>query len=97
MLPTADTPPRAARLEARIAPELYALLKRAAAIQGRSLSDFVVAVASEAARKAVEEGEIIRLSAEDQQRFAAALLDPPEPTPALRRAAARHRALIQGP
>jgi hypothetical protein len=41
------------------------------------------------------EAQIIRLSAEDQRVFAEAILNPPEPTPALRRAARRHRELIQ--
>lgn len=41
------------------------------------------------------EAQIIRLSAEDQRVFAEAILNPPEPTPALRRAARRHRELTQ--
>jgi uncharacterized protein (DUF1778 family) len=41
------------------------------------------------------EVEIIRLSAEDQRAFAVAILNPPEPTPALRRAFRRHRELIK--
>ena len=38
---------RTARIEARIAPEALAIVKRAAEIQGRSVSDFVVAAAQE--------------------------------------------------
>jgi uncharacterized protein (DUF1778 family) len=85
-----------ARLEARLPADVHALLKRAAEIQGRTLTDFVVSAAREAACRTIEETEIVRLSVEDQQRFAAALLDPPEPTPAMRRAARRHRDLIGG-
>ena len=33
-----------------------------------------------------DENRLIRLSAEDQRRFVALLLNPPEPVPALRRA-----------
>ena len=44
---------RTARLEARIAPEALAVVRRAAEIQGRSVSDFVVAAAQEAAQKTV--------------------------------------------
>ena len=40
-----------ARLEARIAPEALAVVRRAAEIQGRSVSDFVVAATQEAAQK----------------------------------------------
>src|ERR1700692_3912997 len=46
---------RSARIEARIAPEALALVKRAAEIQGRSLSDFVVAAVQHAARRTIEE------------------------------------------
>lgn len=44
-----STPPTTARLEARITPEVHALLKRAAELQGRTLTDFVVSAAQEAA------------------------------------------------
>lgn len=85
---------RTARLEARITREALAVVRRAAEIQGRSVSDFVVAAAQEAAEKAVTEIEVIRLSRAAQERFAALLLHPPAPTPALKKAFARHRALI---
>ena len=85
---------RASRLEARISPEALALVRRAAQIQGRSISDFVVSAAQEAARQAIEEAHVLRLAVEDQEALAAALLDPPEPNDALRRAAAAHRRLI---
>lgn len=83
-----------ARLEARISPELHALLKRAAEIQGRTVSGFVTAVAEDAAKRAIEEAEVVRLSLADQKCFAEALLSPPEPTAALERAYARRRELL---
>jgi uncharacterized protein (DUF1778 family) len=86
---------RTARIEARIAPDALAIVKRAAEIQGRSISDFVVAAAEEAANRTIEQTQIIRLSIEDQRAFAAAIINPPEPTPALRRAFRRHRELIK--
>jgi len=89
-------PTRTARIEARIAPDALAVVKRAAELQGRSVSDFVVAAAQEAAHRTIEETEIIRVSVEDQRRLAEALLDPPAPTPALMRAAEHHRRLTQG-
>ncbi len=88
-----DTP-LTARLEARLPPEVMARLKRAAEIQGRTLTDFVVAAADEAACRTIEQTEIIRLSAEDQRQIAEAILNPPEPAPALRRAAKRYRELF---
>jgi len=55
-------PTRTARIEARISPDALAIVKRAAEIQGRSVSGFVVAAAQEAAHRTIEETEIIRLS-----------------------------------
>jgi len=86
--------PRSARLEARIAPDMLDIVKRAAEIQGRSVSDFVVSAAQAAAQRTIEDAEIIRLSVEDQRRFAEAILNPPEPAPALIRAFAKHRELF---
>jgi uncharacterized protein (DUF1778 family) len=86
---------RSARLEARLPPQVHAAIKRAATLQGRSVTDFVVAAAQDAAHRAIAETELIRLSLEDQRRFAEALLSPPKPSPALRRAFKRHRALVQ--
>ncbi|QVL48992.1 MAG: DUF1778 domain-containing protein [Thiocapsa sp.] len=83
-----------ARLEARISTELHAMLKRAAEIQGRTMTDFVVSAVQEAAQRAIEQAEVIRLSQADSQRFAEALLSPPPPTPSLERAFERRRRLV---
>lgn len=85
---------RTARIEARIAPEALAVVRRAAEIQGRSISDFVVAAAQDAANRTIEETHLIRLSVEDQKRFAELLLNPPPPTPAMKRAKKAHARLI---
>jgi uncharacterized protein (DUF1778 family) len=87
---------RTARLEVRISPEVLAIVKRAAELQGRSISDFVVAAAQEIAHRTIEETNVIRLSLEDQRRFVDLLLNPPAPAPALQRAAKAHTKLIQG-
>lgn len=65
-----------ARLEARITPELRDMLKRAAELQGRSMTDFVISAVQEAAAKAIEQTTTIRLSMEDERRFAEALIHP---------------------
>ncbi len=90
----AKTTTRTTRLEARIAPEALMIVKRAAEIQGRSVSDFVVAAAQEAARRAIEEAQIIHLSVDDQTACTEVILNPPAPTAALMRAAQAHRDLI---
>jgi uncharacterized protein (DUF1778 family) len=86
---------RTARIEARIAPETLLVVKRAAELQGRSVSDFVVAAAQAEAHRMIEATQIIRLSVEDQRAFAEAILNPPLPNHALQRAAAAHRSLIK--
>ena len=83
-----------ARLEARLPNEVLSRLKRAAEIQGRTLTDFVVAAADEAACRAIEQTEIIRLSIEDQRQILKALSAPPKPNAALRRAFKRRRQLL---
>lgn len=84
-----------ARLEARISTDLHAMLKRAAELQGRTMTDFVVDAVQDAAQRAIEQAEIIRLSRADQECFAQALLSPSQPVPALKRAFARRRKLLQ--
>lgn len=86
---------RTARLEARIAPDTLEIVKRAAELEGRSVSDFVVAAAQEAARRTIADTHLIRLSLEDQRAFADAILEPPAPNDAMRRAAAAHRIRIK--
>lgn len=83
------------RLETRISLQALEIVKRAAEIQGRSVSDFVVAAAQAAARKTIEKTNIIRLSLEDQQRVWNAIINPPEPNEALRKAAATYKRLVR--
>jgi uncharacterized protein (DUF1778 family) len=85
---------RSTRLEARLSPETLALVKRAAEIEGRSVSDFVVAAAWQAAQRTIAETHVLRLALADQRALAAALGTPPKPAPALRRARTAHRRLI---
>lgn len=87
---TKHTDTTTARLEARLPVSVYAMLKRAAELKGRTLSDFVISAAHDAARQAIEEEGINRLSAEDQLRFAEALINPPAPNDALKRAMRLH-------
>ena len=86
---------RTARIEARIAPDVLAAVKRAAEIEGRSVSDFVVDAARQAAERTIEGAQIIRLSLADQARVAALLAAPPAPSAGLDRAMDAHRKLIQ--
>lgn len=82
---------RAARLEARISVKQKAVLQRAAALSGRTLSEFVVASAQDAASRVIQEHETIRLSRVEQIAFVSALLKPPAANARLRQAAAAYR------
>jgi uncharacterized protein (DUF1778 family) len=82
-------------LEARISTDLHAMLKRAAELQGRTMTDFVVAAVQEAAQRAIEQAEVICLSLADQECFAQALLSAPPPAPALERAFTHRRKLLR--
>ena len=82
-----------ARVEVRTTPAVQDKIKRAAEIQGRTITDFVISAAESAAQKAIEDAYVIRLSIEDQNAFTDALLSPPKPSEALSRAFARHSEL----
>jgi uncharacterized protein (DUF1778 family) len=92
-MPTSEST-RTARVEARIAPDALAVVRRAAELQGRSISDFLVAAALKDAHQTIEDAQIIRLSVDDQQRFADLLLNPSPLAPAMRRALKARKRLI---
>jgi len=88
--PSGPARSRAERLEARVSHEQKALFQRAAELQGRTLTDFVIASVHDAAVRAIEEAYVIRLGASDSKAFAEALLAPAEPNARLRAAARRY-------
>jgi uncharacterized protein (DUF1778 family) len=92
-MPTATV--STARLEARISTDLHSMLKRAAELQGRTMTDFVVSAVQDAAQRAIEQAEVIRLSLSDQECFAQALLSPPKTAPSLERAFTRRGKLLR--
>ena len=61
-----NTIPTKARLEAKVSVEIYDLLKQAAAVSGRTLTDFVVNVAYREAKKTLAEHQILKLALADQ-------------------------------
>lgn len=87
-------PRRRERLEARISAEQKALMERAAALEGRSLTDFIVGSAQAAATATIRQHEVITLTARDSAAFVEALMNPPAPNERLREAARRYRDLI---
>lgn len=79
------------RLGVKISADLHATLKRAAEIQGRTMTDFVIAAVQNAAQHAIEQADSIQLSLAGQHAFAATLQMPPKANAALKKAIARHR------
>ena len=69
MLTSIDDSFSSSRLEARISPDLHAMLKRVAELQGRTMTDFVVVAVQEAAQRALDQSEVLRLQLADQERL----------------------------
>ena len=67
---------RAERLEARITVSQKALIEHAAALQGRSVTDFVLSSVQEAAAKAIDEHQRLTLSVRDGRAFVQTLVAP---------------------
>lgn len=80
-----------ARLEARITPEIKALLQKAADLEGRTLTDFVVASVQAEALRVIQQHQTLKLSLEDSEAFVEALLNPPKPSDALKIATLRYQ------
>ena len=87
-------PERTERLEARITKKQKEFFRRAAEMQGRSLSDFVVKALSDAATEVIEKDRIITLTMEEQATVMKALLNPPAPGAKLRAAVKRYRKVM---
>lgn len=82
---------RAERLEARVTAEQKALIERAAALQGRTVTDFVLTSVQDAARRAIEEHRQLELSVRDSEAFVEALLNPKPVNDRLRETVRRYR------
>ena len=90
------TTTRTQRLEARVTPELKALLVRAAELQGTSLSEFITRHIGQAAYRTIRDHERLELDNHEREAFITALLNPPEPNEHLQSAAAQYRANMGG-
>jgi len=82
---------RDARLETRVTADQKQLIERAAAIQGRSVTDFVLSSVQDAARRAIEEHQRLDLSVRDSEAFVEALLRPKPVNARLRDTVRRYR------
>lgn len=78
-----------ARINLRTSPEAKALIERAAALMGTTVSGFMLQNAYEAARRVVADNDTLVLSQQAFEAFVAACENPSEPTQALRDLMAR--------
>ncbi len=81
------------RLNLRTTQEQAALIRRAAALKGQNVTDFVLSCATTGAKRAIDEAERMALNAHDRTAFVDALLNPPAPSRKARAAARRYRKL----
>jgi len=82
---------KAERLETRVTAEQKSLIERAAALQGRTLTDFVLTSVQEAARRAIEEHQQLQLTVRGSEAFVDALLNPGPVNDRLRDTVRRYR------
>jgi uncharacterized protein (DUF1778 family) len=73
--PTFDQEKAMSRIDARIPLSVRETIDRAAAMQGRTRTDFLIAAALEKAERVIEEQTVIRLTRRDQEALAAALTE----------------------
>lgn len=82
------------RLAARTTSRVKKLIEEAASLEGRSVSDFMIEHAQAAAMNIIERHNNIILSSKDSARFVEALLNPQAPNERLKRAAERHKEIV---
>ena len=82
---------RTERLEARVTAEQKSLIERAAALQGRSVTEFVLTSVQDAARRAIEEHSRLALTVRDSKAFVDTMLNPQPVNGRLRNTVRRYR------
>jgi uncharacterized protein (DUF1778 family) len=82
------------RFDARLNEEQKVLIQRAADLEGRSMTDFVLHSAETAAERTIEKRAMLILSARETEAFVDAILHPAKPGPVLRAAARRYKNAI---
>lgn len=80
-------PAKSYRFDARLNEEQKLLIQRAADLEGRTMTDFVLQSAKSAAEQTIERRAILILTARESEAFADVILRPAGPGPILRKAA----------
>ena len=82
------------RFDARLNEEQKLLIQRAADLDGRTMTDFVLRSAEVAAERTIRERAMLVLTAREIETFVSSILNPPEPGPVLRKAARQYKRLM---
>jgi uncharacterized protein (DUF1778 family) len=82
------------RFDARLDEDQKTLIQRAADLEGRTMTDFVLQSAKVAAERTIHERAMMILSARDTEAFVNAILNPPGPGPVLRAAARAYKTSV---
>jgi len=83
---------KAYRFDARLNADQKILIQRAADLEGRTMTDFVLHSAETAAERTIQERSMLILSVRETEAFVKAILNPAEPGAVLRAAAQQYKA-----
>jgi uncharacterized protein (DUF1778 family) len=86
----ADAGPRE-RIHLRVARDVKEMLEQAAALStGGDVTAFVVGAAADRARRVLSDLEVTRIETESRHRFYDLMMNPPDPSPALKKLLGSH-------
>ena len=92
---TVNTSSKSARIETRVSQEQKELIERAAAVSGRTVSEFVLAHAEVAAKRVIEEHKKLHLDQVQSRILIDALLTPKKPNKKLKLAMEDYRKQVE--
>ncbi len=76
---------KSSRIEIRTNPETKLIIEKAAAINGETISSYILSLSLSSAKKDIEQGETLILGNKDRDKFFSLVIDPPEPNEALKK------------
>jgi uncharacterized protein (DUF1778 family) len=82
---------RVYRFDARINEDQKTLIQRAADLEGRSMTDFVLHSAELAAERTIQDRAMVILTAREREAFVDVLMNPPQPGSVLRAAIKQYK------
>ncbi len=86
---------RSERINLRLSEAAKRRIERAASVEGKTVSAFILSSALETAERTIDRHETLALAREDARRFFDALADPPPPNDRLRAALEEHARRVE--